>query len=57
MATRYAFVGDKSKALDALDQAYAKRSIMMPLVKTEPSLENLHGEPRFQELVRKLALP
>jgi len=57
MATRYAFVGDKSKALDALDQAYAKLSIMMPLFKTEPSLENLHGEPRFQQLVRKLALP
>jgi TolB-like protein/DNA-binding winged helix-turn-helix (wHTH) protein/Tfp pilus assembly protein PilF len=57
MATRYAFVGDNAKALDALDRAYAQRSAMMPLLKTEPSLESLHGEPRFQELVRKLALP
>jgi TolB-like protein/DNA-binding winged helix-turn-helix (wHTH) protein len=57
MATRYAFVGDNAKALDALERAYAQRSAMMPLLKTEPSLESLHGEPRFQELVRKLALP
>jgi TolB-like protein/DNA-binding winged helix-turn-helix (wHTH) protein/Tfp pilus assembly protein PilF len=57
MATRYAFVGDNAKALDALNRAYAQRSAMMPLLKTEPSLESLHGEPRFQELVRKLALP
>ncbi|HYL78568.1 MAG TPA: winged helix-turn-helix domain-containing protein [Bryobacteraceae bacterium] len=57
MATRYAFVGENAKALDSLDQAYARRSIMMPLLKTEPSLESLHGEPRFQEMVRKLALP
>jgi len=57
MATRYAFVGENAKALDALDQAYARRSLMMAMLKTEPSLEALHGEPRFQELVRKLALP
>ncbi len=57
MATRYAFVGENAKALDALDQAYARRSLMMAMLKTEPSLESLHGEPRFQELVRKLALP
>jgi len=57
MATRYTFIGENAKALDSLDLAYARRSIMMPLLKTEPSLEALHAEPRFQELVRKLALP
>jgi hypothetical protein len=56
-ATRYAFLGENAQALDALDAAYASRSTMMPLLKTEPSLEPLHGEPRFRELVRKLALP
>jgi len=56
-ATRYAFLGETAQALDALDVAYASRSTMMPLLKTEPSLESLHGEPRFRELVRKLALP
>ena len=56
-ATRYAFLGDNAKALDALDKAYARRNIMMPLLKTEPALAALHDEPRFQELARKLALP
>ncbi len=57
MATQYTFLGQNGKALDALDKAYAQRSIMMPLLKTEPAFAPLHGEPRFQELARKLALP
>ena len=57
MATRYIFVGQNAKALDALEKAYAERIIMMPLLKTEPSFAPLHSEPRFQELARKLALP
>jgi TolB-like protein/DNA-binding winged helix-turn-helix (wHTH) protein/Tfp pilus assembly protein PilF len=57
MATQYTFLGQNAKALDALDRAYAERSIMMPLLKTEPAFEALHGEARFQELARKLALP
>lgn len=57
MATQYTFLGQNGKALDALDKAYARRSIMMPLLKTEPAFAALHGEPRFQELARKLALP
>lgn len=56
-AARYAFLGDKSRALDALEKAYAGRNIQMPLLKTEPSFTVLHDDPRFQELARKLALP
>jgi hypothetical protein len=56
-ATRYTFLGENAKALDTLDKAYAGRSIMMPLLKTEPSFAALHAEPRFQELARKLGLP
>ncbi len=57
MAMLYAFLGENSKALDSLDQAYARGSLMMPLLKTEPAFAALHAEPRFQELARKLALP
>jgi hypothetical protein len=57
LATRYAFLGENAKAIDVLEEAYRDRSIMMPLLKTEPSFEALHSEPRFQELARKLALP
>jgi TolB-like protein/DNA-binding winged helix-turn-helix (wHTH) protein len=57
IATSYAFLGENSKSLDALDQAYTARNIMMPLLKTEPAFESLHGDPRFQDLARRLALP
>jgi len=57
MATQYTFLGRDAKALDALEQAYADKSIMMPLLKSEPGFEALHGEARFRELARKLALP
>jgi hypothetical protein len=57
MATQYTFLGQNGKALDALDKAFAQRNIMMPLLKTEPAFAAIHGEPRFQELARKLALP
>jgi TolB-like protein/DNA-binding winged helix-turn-helix (wHTH) protein/Tfp pilus assembly protein PilF len=57
MATQYTFLGQNAKALDALERAYTDRSIMLPLLKTEPAFARLHAEPRFQELARKLALP
>ena len=57
LATRYTFLGENAKALDTLDEAYAGRSIMLPLLKTEPAFAALHAEPRFQDLARKLALP
>jgi TolB-like protein/DNA-binding winged helix-turn-helix (wHTH) protein/Tfp pilus assembly protein PilF len=57
MAMLYAFLGNNSKALDSLEQAYARRSVMMTMLKTEPAFAALHAEPRFQELARKLALP
>ncbi len=55
-ATYLVFLGETSKALDALDQAYLHRSTMMPLLKAEPSLTPLHNDPRFQALARKLSL-
>ena len=52
-----ALMGENSKALDALDRAYAARSTMMPMLKTEPSFTRLHGDTRFEALVRKMRLP
>jgi len=56
-ATACALMGENSKALDALDRAYAARSAMMPMLKTEPSFSRLHGDPRFEALCRKMHLP
>jgi TolB-like protein/DNA-binding winged helix-turn-helix (wHTH) protein len=57
LATTYSFLGERDRALIELEQAYAARSIMMPLMKSEPGLAALHQEARFQALAQKLALP
>ena len=57
LAASYVFLGEKERALDQLEAAFAKHSLGMPLLRTEPGLAALHNEPRFQELARKLALP
>jgi TolB-like protein len=57
LATGYAFLGQKDRALDQIEKAFAKHSIIMPLLGTEPAFDALHNEPRFQALTRKLALP
>jgi tetratricopeptide (TPR) repeat protein len=56
-ATACALMGENSKALDGLDRAYAARSTMMTMLKTEPSFTRLHGDTRFEALVRKMRLP
>jgi hypothetical protein len=48
---------ENAKALDSLDRAYAARSAMMPMLKTEPAFTALHGDARFEALVRKMQLP
>jgi TolB-like protein/DNA-binding winged helix-turn-helix (wHTH) protein len=56
-AAASALMGENGKALDGLDRAYAARSAMMTMLKTEPSFTRLHGDTRFEALVRKMRLP
>jgi TolB-like protein/DNA-binding winged helix-turn-helix (wHTH) protein len=57
LASSHVFLGEKNRALDELENAFAKHSIQMPLLRSEPTFDSLHNEPRFQALIRKLALP
>jgi serine/threonine-protein kinase len=57
LATLYAALGDKGRALDALEQAYAERSFFLDFLKSDPELDNLRSEPRFKELVRRMNFP
>lgn len=43
-------------ALEYLQQAYDERDWALAVLATEPRLDPLRGEPRFQELARRLAL-
>jgi tetratricopeptide (TPR) repeat protein len=52
-----AWLGEKEKALDVLEQAFKEHSGIVPLLKTEPAFDGLRSEARFQELVRKAGIP
>jgi eukaryotic-like serine/threonine-protein kinase len=57
LAYVHAQLGDKEKALAALERAYAERSGDMLYMKVEPGFDSLHDEPRFKALVRRVGIP
>lgn len=56
IAYLYVFSGNKERALDCFEQAYEIYDPNMPYL-TRPTYINLHDEPRFQDLLRKINLP
>ena len=57
IATVYAALGDKNEALTRLEQAYSERSWYLGFLKSDPELDSLRSEPRFQDLVRRMNFP
>ncbi len=57
LAEIYTALGDHDQALDWLEAAYAGRHSWMPWIDKASTFDALHGEPRFEELVRKMDLP
>jgi TolB-like protein/Tfp pilus assembly protein PilF len=53
----YAGLGDKARALEALENAYAQHASELTLVKYDPLFGELHGDPRFEALVQKVVGP
>ncbi|HYL09464.1 MAG TPA: winged helix-turn-helix domain-containing protein [Candidatus Acidoferrales bacterium] len=53
----YAGLGEKDKAIDALQKAYDERSLYAPYLRFDPRLNDLRGEPRFQDFLRSTGLP
>jgi TolB-like protein/Tfp pilus assembly protein PilF len=50
-------LGEKEKALDLLDQGAAKGDFWLFTVKTDPFMEPLRGDPRFQAISKKFDAP
>jgi adenylate cyclase len=57
IAEVYARWGDKDAAFHWLDRAEQQRDGGMTIMKTDPLLRSLHGDPRFSVLLRKMNLP
>jgi len=56
LAILYARLGEKEKALDALEQAYRERQLHMTEIGVEPTFDALRSEPRFQNLLHQVGL-
>jgi TolB-like protein/cytochrome c-type biogenesis protein CcmH/NrfG len=56
IAEVYARWGDKDAAFHWLDRAERQRDGGMIIMKTDPLLKSLHGDPRFAALLRKMNL-
>jgi TolB-like protein/DNA-binding winged helix-turn-helix (wHTH) protein/Flp pilus assembly protein TadD len=58
IATIYAGLGEKDRALELLEQAYQERSLdLASHLKADLRFDNLRSEPRFQALVRRVGFP
>ena len=50
-------LGDRSSALEALEQACAERSSHMIFLRVDPVFRELRGEPRFEAVLARLGAP
>jgi serine/threonine-protein kinase len=53
-AAVYAAMGDKDRALSALEESYRQRSNWINWLKVDPAMDPLRQEPRFKALMRKM---
>jgi TolB-like protein/Tfp pilus assembly protein PilF len=53
----YLALGDKERAIDEMERAYPERGRDVVLVKVDPMLDDLRGNPRFEALVQKIFAP
>lgn len=56
MADQWMAIGERDKALDALETCIANRCTPAPFILQHPPFKPLHDEPRFQALVREMKL-
>jgi serine/threonine protein kinase/Tfp pilus assembly protein PilF len=53
----YDALGQKDQAIAALEKGYDDRSVYLTFVPVDPAFEDLHSEPRFRILLKRLGLP
>ncbi|HUR99037.1 MAG TPA: tetratricopeptide repeat protein [Pyrinomonadaceae bacterium] len=52
----HAYFGEREKALDLLEKAYADKSFLSAFVKADPIFDSLRDEPRYQNILRGMSL-
>jgi hypothetical protein len=56
IANDYAFLNEKDEAFAYLRKAFEKRDAELVYLKFNPIFDNLRGDPRFDDLVRRVGL-
>jgi eukaryotic-like serine/threonine-protein kinase len=57
VAVAYSLAGDRDRAFQYLEKAFASGSDELHWVIRYPALDNLHSDPRYNDLLRRLGLP
>jgi Flp pilus assembly protein TadD len=57
IAMVHAGLGDKDQAFEWLEKAYSNRDDRLVFVMTDPLMDSLGSDPRFQDLSRRIGLP
>jgi eukaryotic-like serine/threonine-protein kinase len=57
MADLHSLLDEKDEAFKWLEKAYEERSSKLTDLKIDPDFDNLHSDPRFSAMVRKIGLP
>jgi DNA-binding winged helix-turn-helix (wHTH) protein/TolB-like protein len=58
IAQGYAESGDNDKAMEWLNKSYEEREgCLLPGLNSLPGFRNLHGDPRFSELLHRMGMP
>jgi hypothetical protein len=57
LAATYGFLGNKAKALEYLQRAYAHHELGLTSIRNNLAFDDLHGDPTFRKLVVQVGLP
>jgi tetratricopeptide (TPR) repeat protein len=57
LATLYVGLGDKDKAFVELEKSFNERGYYVPLLRVDPLMDPLRGDPRFADLIKRVGLP
>ncbi len=57
IAQAFAWRGEKERAFEWLERAFTQRDGGLSIVKTDPLMRNLRGDPRYAALLKKMNLP
>ena len=57
VARLLAALGEDDQAFEWLERAYVERDFWLLYIKALPGLEKLRGDPRFQDLLRRMNFP